>query len=515
MKKWLIRIFAALFIITVIISLGLYLRLKDNHPGFKVDISIPTTSPSPLSAGFSAVKITPKVYDSWVDVNNNFKFDEDKGDTYTDKNGNGKFDPVWISGFHHNRPAQGVHDDLWARTMIIDDGKTRIAMVAIDMIGFSADDIIDVRKSIPAGQKISYSIVTSTHTHQGPDVIGMWGKDEYSSGVDKEYLQFVKDRILESITLAVKQIRPAKITIAQDLEGAKNLVSDLRDPNVLDPGLRILHATDAVTGNTLGTLISWANHPETLEDGNLLISSDFPHYVRESFEKGIIRGDTVVHKGRGGVTIYVNGAIGGMMTTWKELGINDVFNKNKYFTASFKKAEAQGQRLALLAFKALDSSKTELVNSSIQLRAKTFELPLDNKLYRLGAALGIFTRGLSGWWKIRTEIAVWRLGPATFIHEPGELYPEIANGGIETPQGQDYKIAAVETPSLRELTPGKFKFMVGLSNDMIGYIIPKSQWDEVAPYTYQQNEAPYGEINSVGPLTGPIIYEEIKKMLKE
>ena len=179
------------------------------------------------------------------------------------------------------------------------------------------------------------------------------------------------------------------------------------------------------------------------------------------------------------------------------------------------KRPAQGRQLALLALRAIDSSSTHLRQSSIQLRAKTFNIPLDNKLFRLGASLGIFTRGLSGWWKIRTEVSVWRLGPATFLHEPGELYPEIANGGIEMPAGQDYDLSPVETPSLRELTPGEFKFIIGLSNDMIGYIIPKSQWDENAPFTYNQLEAPYGEINSVGPETGPIVYGELKKLLSE
>ena len=63
--------------------------------------------------------------------------------------------------------------------------------------------------------------------------------------------------------------------------------------------------------------------------------------------------------------------------------------------------------------------------------------------------------------------------------------------------------------------PGKYKFIIGLSNDMIGYIIPKSQWDEKAPFTYKNKEAPYGEINSVGPETGPIIYKELKSILKD
>ena len=514
MKKWTIRV-SIIVVLLILFALGsIYQHLKDKHPDFKVDIRIPSGEPSTLSAGFSAVVITPTVSDTWVDNNKDFQFSEKDGDSYIDVNGNGKFDAVWIAGYQNKRPAQGVHDDLWARTMILDDGKTRIALVAIDVIGFMADDIIDVRKNLPAEWGVTYTIITSTHTHEGPDLIGMWGGSDYSSGVSPEYLRFVKDKILESIHQAVVKIRPAKITFAQDLEGPKHLVTDSRDPKVLDYGLRVLLATDAKTDTTLGTLIAWANHPETLEDKNLLISSDFPHYVREAFEHGVSRGDSVIHKGKGGVSIYVNGAIGGLMTTSSELGIVDLFNQKEYVEASFEKAEAQGQHLALLALKAIDSNATQLDQSSISLRAKTFNLPMDNKLYRLGAAMGIFSRGLSGWWKIRTEISVWQLGPATFLHEPGELYPEIANGGVETPTGQDYLKSQIETPSLRELMPGKFKFIIGLSNDMIGYIIPKSQWDETAPFTYKNKEAPYGEINSVGPETGPIMYRELKSILK-
>jgi len=54
-----------------------------------------------------------------------------------------------------------------------------------------------------------------------------------------------------------------------------------------------------------------------------------------------------------------------------------------------------------------------------------------------------------------------------------------------------------------------------LSNDEIGYIIPKSQWDVEAPYTYEDDEAPYGEENSIGPETAPILYREIRKILHE
>jgi hypothetical protein len=334
--------------------------------------------------------------------------------------------------------------------------------------------------------------------------------------VNPAYLSGVKARILTSLSKAVKGMRPARITFAQDTAGARYLVGDYREPMAFDYGLRLMHITDAEADTTLGTLIQWANHPETLWAGNLDISSDFPHFLREAFERGVYAGDSLLRPGRGGIAVYVNGAIGGMMSTGAELPIHSLSGDTAYLQPSFEKARAQGERLALLALDALSQHPSPpLERAAIRLRAKTLDLPLDNRLYRLGAALGIFNRGLSGWWKIRTELAIWQLGPATFLHQPGELYPEIANGWTEAPEGQDYPIPPSEHLPLRALMPGDYRFIVGLSNDFIGYILPLSQWDADPPYTYGLQEAPYGEINSVGPQTAPILYKALAEMLEE
>jgi len=42
-----------------------------------------------------------------------------------------------------------VHDDLWARTMVLDDGNTRLAVVAVDVIGMFHPMVIDIRKMLP------------------------------------------------------------------------------------------------------------------------------------------------------------------------------------------------------------------------------------------------------------------------------------------------------------------------------------------------------------------------------
>lgn len=511
MKRFLLRFFQILLVLFLLFAIYAFWQLADRHPGYHVDLFIHGGEPAPLLAGFAAIPITPSLPDTWQDTNQDAVYSDTDGDTFQDNNNNGRFDAIWMAGFHKQRPAQGVHDHLWARAMIIDDGRTRLALVVLDLIGLGGDDIIDIRKSLPAEWGIDYTIISSTHTHEGPDVIGMWGANDYHSGVNQAYLQQIKAKSKAAIQLAVEGLRPAKFRFAKDLQSTQSLVGDSRPPLVGDPGLYLMQAIDLATGQTLGSLCSWSNHPETLWDKNLQISSDFPHYYREGIEQGV-KGQT----GLGGLSIYAPGSLGGLMTTTPAMGIPALSNDTIYRTPSFDKIKAQGQQLAYRSLQALAmDSLTELSESSIRLRAKSITLPLKNPLYRLGALVGILDRGLTGWMKIRSEVAIWQLGPATFLHQPGEIYPEIINGGIESPEGQDFAIAPQEVPAIRPELPGDFKFILGLSNDMIGYIIPKSQWDQEAPFTYQSPKKLYGETNSLGPETAPIIHRELFSIIKD
>jgi hypothetical protein len=63
---------------------------------------------------------------------------------------------------------------------------------------------------------------------------------------------------------------------------------------------------------------------------------------------------------------------------------------------------------------------------------------------------------------------------------------------------------------------GKLNMMIGLANDEIGYIIPRTQWDVKKPYAYGRTKAPqYGEQNSPGPDIAPAIHREAIALLKE
>jgi len=479
------------------------------------DITVIGGISSPLSTGFAAIPITPEVPDRWTDINDDAEYNPRDGDTFIDGNGNGKFDPVWIAGFGNRRAANGINDDLWARTMVIDDGQTRLAIVSIDVIGFMNNCVNDVRNIISADAGITYLIISSTHTHEGPDLLGLWGKNPTKTGVDKEYMEYVKVRIAKSVESAAGNLRPAYLSVSEDMTGGIPLVRDSRKPEIFDSGLRIIRSVDKQDGKTLGTLISWGDHPETLWSKNLMITSDFPHFVREGVEKGIFNGDTLVMPGVGGVAVYMTGAIGGLMTTSPSLGVKDPFTEEVFNEPTFQKARAQGKQLSLMALNAMNNPVEKIDSASISMVVRNIRLPLKNRLFKLGKILGVLDRGKSGLNYIWTELAVINIGPLSFTTLPGEVYPEIINGGIEAPGGNDFSVEPVEVPSVREMMTGKYKFVFGLANDEIGYIIPKSEWDTKAPYSYGRDNAPYGEENSMGPETAPILHSKLKEMFLE
>ena len=515
MKKWLLGVLL-LLVFTLLVTGGwMCHNLSDRFPGYAIDIDVPAGEVMPLRVGFAKLSITPELPDRWTDVNGDSMYIPDDGDTYVDGNGNGKFDAYWLAGFGKHRAANGIHDSLWARAMVVDDGHTRMAIVVIDAIGFGHDDVIRVRQQIPESANITYTTVSSTHVHESPDLVGLWGPGYFKSGIDPDYMALVISQTAKAVRQASEGLRPAQLRVGEDLTGAIPMLADTRKPIVLDPGITLIQAIDAEADTTLGSLFAWANHPETLWSDNLQITSDFPHYVREGVEKGITYRDSLVMPGLGGVCVYINGSIGGLMTTDPRTPIVDPLRDTSYLAPSFAKAEAQGLGLAILGLQALaDSNATEISEASLALRAKSIDLPLGNKLFRLAAALGVLDRGMTKWMHMRTEVAAWQLGPISCLQVPGEIYPEIVNGGVEAPEGQDFDIDPVEVPPLRPEMPGAYKLVFGLANDLIGYIIPHSEWDEEPPHIYGYEGDPYGEINSVGPETAPLIHQECLEVIR-
>ena len=414
--------------------------------------------------------------------------------------------PVYLAGFDVNRKATGVHDDLWARAVAVSNGRQKIVVVAVDLIGFFHADVLEAREALQRKAPGTTLVVASTHDHEGPDTLGLWGKGRFSSGVDPKYLERVRGAIVEAAAEALSRMKPGRLLLAQ--ARTPGLIEDGRLPRVIDDTLVVLQAV-AEDGTTLGTIVDWSSHPEALGGDNTVVTSDYPNFLRARMEERL-----------GGTCVFVVGSIGGLMTP---LGLKLTGADGQPIPAdSFALAQAVGERAADAALAALKNARPSK-STALEHRTATVFLPLDNRLYRLAMFLGVLDRRVYSGGRpatslfgddLRTEVGYLRVGDAEALLVPAEIYPELVLGRIQDPQdpGADFPGAPRER-ALDTLLSAPLKLVVGLANDEIGYVIPRSEWDAKAPFAYGRKEAQYGEQNSVGPRTAPTLAGAFARLL--
>ena len=415
-------------------------------------------------------------------------------------------DPMYMAGFGNDRKATGVHDDLWARAVAMSDDKQTVVVVAVDLIGLFHADVLEARRLLERKAPGVTLVVASTHDHEGPDTLGLWGKGHFSSGVNAKYLERVRGAIVEAAAEALSRMKPGRLLLAQ--ARTPGLIEDGRLPRVIDDTLVVLQAV-AEDGRTLGTIVDWSSHPEALGGDNTVVTSDYPHFLRARMEERL-----------GGTCVFLVGSIGGLMTP---LGLKLTGVDGRPIPAdSFGLAQAVGERAADAALAALKDARPS-GSTALEHRSATVFVPLDNRLYRLAMFLGVLDRRVYSGGRpatslfgdaLCTEIGYLRIGDAEALLVPAEIYPELVHGGIQEPQdpGADFPGAPRERP-LDTLLSAPFKLVVGLANDEIGYVIPRSEWDAKAPFAYGGKEAQYGEQNSVGPSVAPTLADAFTKLL--
>jgi hypothetical protein len=410
-----------------------------------------------------------------------------------------------MAGFGQNRKATAVHDPLKARAVVLRHGDRKVAIVALDLVGFFRPNVVRVRDRLPG---FTYVLVCSTHQHEGPDTLGLWGPNPFTKGVDPAYLKTVEEQAAKAVQAAGAAARPviAEIGTAR----APELLRDGREPYVKHDELTALRFLEANGRGPAGLLVQWNCHPETLASKNTEISADFV-------------GATVqyLHEKHHCPVVYVNGSVGGLMTS---LGVEVKDGAGKPLAdGTWEKTERYGRLVGELADRALASARpVEL--TPLEARGREVFLPLANKRYLLGRQLGVLDREGFLWTGdpyhaepaepkeitkplcIRTEVGWLRLGDVEVAAIPGEIYPELVLDKVQDPPdpGADFPDAPVE-PAVYKQMKAPHRLIVGLANDEVGYIIPKRQWDEKPPYCYGRKKPQYGEENSVGPDAAPIL----------
>jgi hypothetical protein len=425
---------------------------------------------------------------------------------------------VYMAGFNNNRLATGVHDDLYVRCLALAAGRETLVLCEADLIGLFYDDVLKVREKVKAqAPGVTEVIVASSHDHEGPDTMGLWGPTPFESGIDEKYMEWLDDRIAATALQAVHSMQDARLTLGRDDHPLLAMLqSDSRPPYVKDPYLFVMQLTPAAGGHPLATLVNWSDHPETLGGHNTLITADFPYWLCQYVED---------HDG--GMAVFFQGSIGGLLSTLgDDVALQDPETGRVAKDGTWRKAELVGLTLGELTTRALQNGQDAPVDSFLLRKAVIF-IPLDNDRFRAAGALNImkgrkllYTDGkidgstaekvfpglgslkYATGHDLQTEVAyIQLLGHGQVLAEittiPGEIYPELVNGGITRYPGADFPDAPFE-PTLRARLHSRYQFVFGLANDELGYIIPKAEWDNQPPWLQNRKERWYGEVNSVG-----------------
>lgn len=115
-----------------------------------------------------------------------------------------------IGGFHPF-PSKQVHDELWARSLVLDDGETRIGLVICDLIGLSEPLCAEARRLVEeqSGLPAKNLLLAATHTHSACSALGT-NRFAYRQELD-DYQRFVARRIADSVRTATANLAPAQI----------------------------------------------------------------------------------------------------------------------------------------------------------------------------------------------------------------------------------------------------------------------------------------------------------------
>ncbi len=415
----------------------------------------------------------------------------------------------YIAGYDSNNPVKGVLDDLYARAVYLDDnrGDGGVIFCALDCVGMSRKDINDIRKyALESGRlgKMKSINISSTHTHAGIDTQGLWGEKIYKSGKDKAFMDNLKQQAAKAIIAAYENRKDGRLFMG--FTAVEDMQADVRTPVTYDKNLtRFRFTPDDKSGDIY--IVNFASHAELLGTTSL-VSADFPAYLIKEIEESI----------PGSNAVFFNGAVGGMISA-KE--IKKVYRDSIDCEAYMK---GFGKQLGEIALSIEDEKELKPV---LNIKSKGIMVPGDNTVLILARYLKVLNNDIGRTEKkskasIYSEVGYMELGDkdvAVFLI-PGEIFPELYNGEFLTEKDSANHRKASYKKVLADMTDCRHKFVIGLCNDELGYILAENDFllNEALPYinkaTDDMDRDHYEETNSTGPSTGKIILDETEDLIK-
>jgi neutral ceramidase len=348
---------------------------------------------------------------------------------------------VLMAGYFEERKSTAIHDDLYAKAMIFDDGNEVAGLLCCDLICLFKDEVTRIRQIISekAGIKGDNILICGTHTHTGPQTrIFRINPDEKPT---IQWLEGFPERAAQAFIQAMDNLEACQISGGKFLEdriafNRRYLMKDgtvqtnpgYRNPGIvgpagpIDPEGGMISFVDS-DGKTKALYVNYACHLDNV--GGTEVSADYPGYLSTRLQERLTDKPFV---------LYTNGACG---------DINHIDVRSPYPRKGHEHSRWMGETLAGDVCESLKNMES-LSNEVVKAVSKTIQLPMREEAdKKIGEA----------------EIQAIRVGNIGFVGIPAEYFVE-------------------HQLDIKKRSPFKRTFVSELANGWVGYIPTKKAFEE-------------------------------------
>jgi hypothetical protein len=197
--------------------------------------------------------------------------------------------------------GEGAVWPLRGRVFLVDDGRRRIAIVCLDLLGLLAEQVDELRERLAAqgGLERGDILVACSHTHRAPFTSSAWGEDD---GTAAAFLEDVASRMERTMGAAVAALKPASLSVGRAAApgwafnrrpiyaggqvGTHGLAQGdgfMGMEGSADDEVAVLVARGE-DGAIIGGLVNFACHP-TAMGHEPVYSADYPGVLTEALER--------------------------------------------------------------------------------------------------------------------------------------------------------------------------------------------------------------------------------------
>lgn len=120
-----------------------------------------------------------------------------------------------INGNMQDVKVKNIHDDTYARSIVLDDGQNRLAIVVSDLCMIYREQLDEAKKRAMdhTGIPVENMLMSATHTHSAGTACSVFQSDP-----DPDYLKFLSERIADAVIRANENRVPARMGWGVGLE---------------------------------------------------------------------------------------------------------------------------------------------------------------------------------------------------------------------------------------------------------------------------------------------------------